>query len=176
MSESKLRSPSKSPSLMVSMRFSCTSSFFSDSKMKSAFWGIDVRWFPPRLSRLSFLWKVSIRRVSAAGEKFPTHLSKPRKASGSIPVIRFSYSVRISSVSNPSNARLWTTEILLWLRFRISRWWRFFSALDGTFCNWFCDTSSCVNPLPVTSWKLVRNGKLLRSGDLPLRARAAFGT
>lgn len=82
-----------------------------------------------------------------------SHLSNPRNASGSMVWILFSYNVNISSVSNPSNARLWTTDILLWFRFKINRWCRLRKALDGTFCSWFCDTSSCVNPLPVI-WEM----------------------
>lgn len=159
MSESKFLNPSKSPSLIVSMRFSWTSSFFSVSKMESAFCGIAVRWFPPRFSRFSFLLENSFWDLITSRETFQsTHLSSPRNASGSMLVMRFSYSVRISSVSKPSKARLWMTDILLWFRLRINRWCRFFSALDGTFCNWFCDTSSCVKPLPVCRLRNEQSG------------------
>lgn len=89
-----------------------------------------------------------------------TNLSNPRKASGSILTNLFSYNVKISKVSKPSKALLWITEILLWFKFKINKWWRFFNAVDGTFCSWFCETSSCVNPFPVnnkgiTKWEFI---------------------
>lgn len=77
-----------------------------------------------------------------------TYFSNPRNASASITLILFSYSVRISSVSSPSNALLWICEILLWFKFKINKWWRFFSAVEGTFCNWFWETSSWVSSSP----------------------------
>lgn len=56
-SESKFLKPSKSPSRIVSIRFSWTSSFFKLSKIASAFCGITVRWFPPKFNRFNFLWQ-----------------------------------------------------------------------------------------------------------------------
>lgn len=63
-------------------------------------------------------------------------------------LILFSYSVRISNVSSPSNARLWICDMRLWFKLRISKWCKFLIAFDGAFCSWFCDTSSWVSPFP----------------------------
>lgn len=48
-------SPSKSPSLIVRILFSCISSFFSVSNMESAFCGTLDSSLPPRFKRFSFL-------------------------------------------------------------------------------------------------------------------------
>lgn len=153
--ESKFLKPSKSPSLIVSMRFSWTSSFLRVSNIKRAFCGMAVRWLPPKFKRFSFLlnifffFQIIIQDVFIINKIYLNlYLSNPLKASGSMTVILFSYNVNISRVSNPSNARLWIEDILLWFKFKINRWCKFFNALDGTFCNWFCDTSSWVKPFP----------------------------
>lgn len=88
-----------------------------------------------------------------------THFSNPLNASDSMTLILFSYSVNISNVSNPSNARLWICEMRLWFKFNISKWWRFLIAFDGTFCSWFCDTSNWVSSLP--EWTKKNNNKMI---------------
>lgn len=147
-SESKFLKPSKSPSDMLSIRFSWTSSFFRVSNIARARCGIAVKWFPPKFKRRSFLLKKNKENLISQTKIYLTYLSSPRNASGSMTEILFSYKVNISNVSRPSKALLWITEILLWLRFKINRWCKFLRALEGTFCNWFCETSSCVSPLP----------------------------
>lgn len=76
------------------------------------------------------------------------YFSNPLNASTSTLEILFSYSVRISRVSNPSNAFPWITDTLLWFMFRMSKWWRLFRAADGTTPKEFWDTSNWVKPFP----------------------------
>lgn len=121
--------PSKSPSLMVRILFSCISSLRNVSNMDKARCGTDVSSFPPKFSRLSFLqnhikmewgrFKRRAQRERPTAEY--THFSRPRNASGSMTLILFSYNVNISSVSRPSNALLWICEMRLWLTFNINR-------------------------------------------------------
>lgn len=92
-----------------------------------------------------------------------TYFSKPRNASASMTLILFSYKVNISSVSSPSNARLWICEMRLWFKFNINKWWRFLIASDGTFCSWFCETSNCVSSLPE---KKKKHHNVLLSSDV----------
>lgn len=145
--------PSKSPSLMLRILFSWISSFLRLSKMDNDRCGTDVNSLPPRLRRFSFLSennnvKNDIHSRFLFGVRHQTYFSKPRKASGSMTLILFSYKVRISNVSSPSNARLWICDMRLWFKLRISKWCKFLIAFDGAFCNWFCDTSSWVSPFP----------------------------
>lgn len=56
--------PSKSPSLIVRILFSCISSLRSISRMPSDFWGTDVSSFPPRFKRFNFLQSAHTETIS----------------------------------------------------------------------------------------------------------------
>lgn len=77
-----------------------------------------------------------------------TYFSSPTNALGSMLLILFSYSVRISKVSRPWKAFSCKLLTLLWFIFKIRSWFKFLNAADGTWVRLFWDTSSCVNTLP----------------------------